>query len=62
MGKSEPPSSRSTSPSRLFRVGKDSHGNWVVQDQQGLMRGPVRRPRRSTEIRDVRERATARRP
>jgi hypothetical protein len=23
----------------LFRVGKDSHGHWVVQDQQGLRGG-----------------------
>jgi len=25
--------------SRLFRIGKDSRGNWVVQDQQGLCGG-----------------------
>jgi hypothetical protein len=25
--------------SRLFRIGKDSHGHWVVQDQQGLRGG-----------------------
>jgi hypothetical protein len=30
MDKQEPPSSRSS----LFFIGKDSHGNWVVQDQQ----------------------------
>jgi hypothetical protein len=36
MVQSEPPSTRSTS---LFRIGKDSHGNWVVQDQQGLCGG-----------------------
>jgi hypothetical protein len=24
---------------RLFRIGKDSHGNWVAQDQQGLCGG-----------------------
>jgi hypothetical protein len=30
MNKQEPPSSRSS----LFFIGKDSHGNWVVQDQQ----------------------------
>jgi hypothetical protein len=30
MDKQEPPSSRSS----LFFSGKDSHGNWVVQDQQ----------------------------
>jgi hypothetical protein len=35
MNKEEPPS---TQPS-LFRVGKDSHGHWVVQDQQGLRGG-----------------------
>jgi hypothetical protein len=39
MGQSEPPSSRLSSPSRLFRIGRDSHGNWVVQDQQGLCGG-----------------------
>jgi len=32
MGQLEPPSSRS----QLFFIGKDSRGNWVVQDQQGL--------------------------
>jgi hypothetical protein len=35
MGQSEPPSSNS----RLFYIGKDSHGNWVVQDQQHLCGG-----------------------
>jgi hypothetical protein len=35
MSKAEPPSSQSS----LFRVGKDSHGHWVVQDQQGLRGG-----------------------
>ena len=39
MGQSEPPSTRSSSLSRLFRIGRDSHGNWVVQDQQGLCGG-----------------------
>jgi hypothetical protein len=24
---------------RLFRIGRDSHGNWVAQDQQGLCGG-----------------------
>ena len=33
----EPPSSNGKSP--LFRVGKDSHGHWVVQDQSGLRGG-----------------------
>ena len=33
------PSSRSYLLSRLFRIGKDSRGNWVVQDQQGLCGG-----------------------
>ena len=32
----EPPSTRSPSLQRLFRVGRDSRGNWVAQDQQGL--------------------------
>jgi hypothetical protein len=35
MNKAEPPSRQSS----LFRVGKDSHGHWVVQDQQGLRGG-----------------------
>jgi hypothetical protein len=39
MGQAEPPSSRSSPISRLFRIGKDSHGNWVAQDQQGLCGG-----------------------
>jgi hypothetical protein len=39
MGQSEPPSTRSGELSRLFRIGKNSHGNWVVQDQKGLCGG-----------------------
>jgi hypothetical protein len=35
MNKAEPPSPQSS----LFRIGKDSHGHWVVQDQQGLRGG-----------------------
>jgi hypothetical protein len=35
MGQLEPPSSRS----QLFFIGKDSRGNWVVQDQQGVRGG-----------------------
>ena len=35
----EPPSTRSPSLQRLFRVGRDSRGNWVAQDQQGLCGG-----------------------
>jgi len=31
--------SRSCSPSILFLIGRDSRGNWVVQDQQGLCGG-----------------------
>jgi hypothetical protein len=34
--KGEPPSSRAEA---LFRVGKNSRGNWVVQDQSGLCGG-----------------------
>jgi hypothetical protein len=30
---------RSSSRSQLFFIGKDSRGNWVVQDQQGLCGG-----------------------
>src|ERR1700738_5543970 len=39
MPESEPPSTPLPSPPRLFRVGRDSHGNWVAQDQQGLCGG-----------------------
>ena len=39
MPESEPPSTRLPSPPRLFRVGRDSHGNWVAQDLQGLCGG-----------------------
>jgi hypothetical protein len=35
MGQPEPPSSSS----RLFFIGRDSRGNWVVQDQQHLCGG-----------------------
>ena len=38
MTKGEPPSS-SASKSPLFLVGKNSCGNWVVQDQSGLCGG-----------------------
>jgi hypothetical protein len=31
MSKGEPPS--------MFRIGRDSHGRWVVQDQEGLRGG-----------------------
>jgi hypothetical protein len=39
MVQSEPPSTRSASLPRLFRIGRNSHGNWVVQDQLGLCGG-----------------------
>ena len=35
----EPPSPRPSTDASLFRIGKDSHGHWVVQDQQGLRGG-----------------------
>jgi hypothetical protein len=38
MDKSEPPS-LDACKSPLFLVGKDRHGNWVVQDQSGLCGG-----------------------
>jgi hypothetical protein len=38
MTKGEPPSS-SGSNTPLFRIGRDSHGHWVVQDQSGLRGG-----------------------
>jgi hypothetical protein len=39
MSKAEPPSPRTAPHASLFRIGKDSHGHWVVQDQQGLRGG-----------------------
>ena len=39
MDKAEPPSWRSSSAPILFLIGRDSHGNWVAQDQQGLCGG-----------------------
>jgi hypothetical protein len=39
MNEAEPPPPRSSAHSSLFRVGRDSHGHWVVQDQQGLRGG-----------------------
>jgi hypothetical protein len=38
MVKGEPPSAN-CSKSSLFLIGKDSRGNWVVQDQKGLRGG-----------------------
>ena len=38
MNKGEPPS-LSDLESSLFLVGKDSHGNWVAQDENGLCGG-----------------------
>jgi len=35
--KGEPPSGTARPP--LFRVGRDSHGRWVVQEQSGLRGG-----------------------
>jgi hypothetical protein len=39
MGQFKPPSSLSESNSHLFLVGRDSHGSWVVQEQNGLRGG-----------------------
>jgi hypothetical protein len=36
---SEPPGSPTAFPGHLFRVGRDSRGNWVAQDQRGLCGG-----------------------
>ena len=36
---SKPPSSCSAVRPRLFRIGRDSHGRWVAQDQHGLCGG-----------------------
>jgi hypothetical protein len=38
MDKSEPPSPQQSSAA-LFLIGRDSHGNWVAQDQDGLRGG-----------------------
>jgi type IV secretory pathway TrbF-like protein len=34
MGQLEPPSPTSRQRSHIFFIGKDSRGNWIVQDQQ----------------------------
>lgn len=39
MGQQEPPSSKRCAKSPLFFIGKDSRGNWVVQDQRHLCGG-----------------------
>jgi hypothetical protein len=39
VNETEPPSTQSSSHSSPFRIGKDSHGHWVVQDQEGLRGG-----------------------
>jgi len=39
MNETEPPSPQPSAHSSLFRIGKDSSGHWVVQDQQGLRGG-----------------------
>jgi hypothetical protein len=39
MKQAEPPSVKSCSSSSLFLVGKDSRGNWVVQEQHGICGG-----------------------
>ena len=39
MGQLEPPSPTSRQTSHIFFIGRDSRGNWVVQDQQHLCGG-----------------------
>jgi hypothetical protein len=39
MGQQEPPLSISCARSRRFFIGRDSCGNWVVQDQQHVCGG-----------------------
>jgi hypothetical protein len=39
LNKQEPPSMRAHSRSHLFFIGKNSRGNWVVQDEQHLSGG-----------------------
>ena len=39
MGQLEPPSTSAASLSRMFQIGRNSRGNWVVKDQKGLCGG-----------------------
>src|ERR1700693_5893433 len=39
MRQTEPPSTKSSLRTSLFLIGKDSRGNWVVQDQRGMCGG-----------------------
>ena len=39
MGQSEPPSRSAAPLSRMFHIGRNSRGNWVVKDQKGLCGG-----------------------
>jgi hypothetical protein len=39
MNQTEPPSQQAVARAPMFRVGRDSQGHWVVQDQQGLRGG-----------------------
>src|SRR5467141_2215506 len=39
MGQLEPPSGRAAPLSRMFHIGRNSRGNWVVKDQKGLCGG-----------------------
>jgi hypothetical protein len=39
MNQGEPPSPQAVARAPMFRVGRDSQGHWVVQDQQGLRGG-----------------------
>ncbi len=39
MNQAEPPSPELLRLSPLFRIGKNSHGHWVVQDQEGMRGG-----------------------
>jgi hypothetical protein len=39
MKHTEPPSIKPCSRSSLFLIGKNSRGNWVVQDEQGVCGG-----------------------
>jgi len=39
MKHAEPPSTASCSTTSIFLIGRNSRGNWVVQDQQGVRGG-----------------------
>ena len=45
MKQAEPPSTVPSTKPLQFLIGKNSRGNWVVQDERGLCGGLLYRPR-----------------